>query len=474
MGVRNSRSRPAPIGREARPGEPPAETVELSIERLAGGGRGVGRSDGVVWFVEHAFPGDVVLAEPQHRRPRFVEARRLRLVHPSPLRRSEPPCALAGRCGGCPWIELDLAAQQRAKREIVADAIARIGRFQGFEVAPLVSAPHELGYRDRVELTLGRDVEGRRVMGFHGLEASHRIVDVARCPVLAEPGNRVLEAIRAVALPALADAAFDASEPVRLVVRVSPVDGGAVVAFRESAPLLDDLRPLAVELMRREPTIRGVVRLVAHAGRRGGQRSEIVAGTASLAQRIGAAVVHVPVGSFSQVNVELAGLMTEHVADAAGMIGGATVVDLYCGAGRHGLELVARGARVEAADADPHAVAAANDAAHAAGLAERFHAHASDAAAFLRSRARSGAGPVAALVANPPRSGLERAVSEAIAALAPPRVVIVSCDPATLARDLRRLADAGYRLESVVPFDLFPQTAHVEAVAALDRVTTAD
>ena len=442
---------------------------EIAIDGLASGGRGVGRADGVVWFVAGALPGDRVLAQPVRVRPRFVEARRLRLLAPSPARRESPPCTLAGVCGGCPWIELDESEQRRWKREILRDALERIGRFRGIEPAALVAPERVLGYRERVELTLGRNAAGERALGFHALDPGGPLVDVPRCPVLADPGNRVLEVLREIVIPALADGMFDEVEPVRVLIRVSPVERAAVVAFRGGRHGLGDLRRIARALMARAPELAGVVRLSGAPGRRGGLEMETVAGTPALTQRLGGAVVQLPAGSFAQVHVELAAELTRLVADRVGEARERSVIDLYSGAGRHGLELAARGARVEAADADRSAVAAANEAAAAAGLARRFRATRADAAAFLAARAGGGGAPVDALVANPPRTGMERAVVDAIAALGPERVVVVSCDPATLARDLRRLVGAGYGLEEVVPLDLFPQTAHVEAVATLER-----
>jgi 23S rRNA (uracil1939-C5)-methyltransferase len=334
--------------------------------------------------------------------------------------------------------------------------------------------PQPLGYRNKLELTLGRDGTGRPAIGFHPSgPAAAGLVDVDCCPLQADLANRVLATARKHLLERPEGARSWAGmpdrghEPFRLVLRTSRHTGQVLVALRETATPFPRAGALARELMAVHPELTGVVRIRARPGRRGGARVLPVRGKDWLTERVGGISFRLPATSFLQVNVDGAELLTGLVRAAAGPVEGKSVIELYGGVGAFAFDLAGRGATVTVCEADVDAVRCGRQAARAAG-AERIRFQHTDVTAFLRACVREGrrAGVV---VADPPRSGLGARVPGQIAALEPERVVLVSCDPATLARDARRLAAAGYEAGRAIPVDLFPQTAHVETVLAFTR-----
>ncbi len=440
-------------------------SATLEITALAAGGRGVARREGRVWLVEGGLPGDRLVAEPVRQRPRLVEARATRVLRPGPERR-DPPCPVQERCGGCPWMPLAEPAQRTWKRRLVEDALARIGGLKGVPVEQPVPSPHPFAYRNKVEFSLGRDESGRRVLGLHGRPSG--IVDVPSCAVQHASADAVLASCRE--LLSGPDAPRDPwlddprVEP-RIVIRRSETTGELLVAFRGGLEPFPAARAIARTLTARHPELVGVVRLVASAGRRGGTRTRRLAGRGWLAETLGGTAFRLPAATFFQINTRAAERLVELVRELAGPVTGRRVLDLYAGVGVFGLALARTGARVRLCEADADALRCAARAATDAGLeVELLRA---DVGEFLR-RDEGGKAPEL-LLANPPRTGFGRGVGTAVARLAARRIVIVSCDPATLARDLGRLVGRGYAVRRVVPVDLFPQTPHVETVVRLDR-----
>ena len=414
--------------------------------------------DGRVWMVAGAAPGDEVLARVVHDRGRFVEAVAATVERPSPRRR-DAPCAIQSTCGGCPLMVVDEDDQREAKRRILVDALARIGRLPGILVHPVAPSPRALGYRNRIELTLGRDGSGRTVLGYHAAAEPERLVDVASC-LLAEPALAPLvAAARAYFLDGTAD-----EEPLRLGLRASSARNERLAVIRSTNAPSARAAAFARCAAEQDPGLVGVAWLVGREGRRGGARTLVVAGRPWIEDVILGTAFRVPAGTFVQVNPQAAEVLGRALLEGAA--GAGSVLELYGGVGGFGIAYARRGAGVVVVEADPEAVACGEEAARRAGIgAIRFVR--ADAGRYL---AGAAAGPAPdLLLADPPRSGLAPEVLARIGAWGPRRVAMVSCDPATLARDLARLVGHGYTVEGVTPFDLFPQTAHVEALAWLRR-----
>jgi 23S rRNA (uracil1939-C5)-methyltransferase len=448
-------------------------SVTVRIESMAVGGRGVGRVDGLVHMVSGAFPGELVVAVPTQRHARWVDARTLRILEPSPARRP-PPCPIQDACGGCPWMPLDDGAQRQAKAGLVREALARIGGLTA-AVEPIVASPQALGYRNRVELTLARDAFDRPVLGFHAAPPARGIVDVPRCEVLDVAAADTLATLRGLILdptgPAAAWSARGGAEPVRVAVRVSGATSRILVALRSAAGPLSGGREFAERLRSLRPEVASVVLIEALRGRRGGARTVALAGSPWIEERVAGLDLRLPAAAFLQVNPGASEALVRIVEEMAGPLEGARVLELYGGAGVFSLAAARRGARAHVVEADQLAVECGRRAARANGrLPVRFTW--ADVGRFLAGRAARGVAAGEVVIADPPRQGLGRGVAHAVAELVPSVVVLVSCDPATLARDIAAFAARGYWPERVVPVDLFPQTSHVEAVARLVRGST--
>jgi len=443
-------------------GEKPG-TVELAIASLAGGGRGVARKDGKVWMVEGAVPGDRVLAVPLREKPRLVEGRTVRILERSDLRR-EPACHLQDSCGGCPWMVLDEDQQREWKGRVVRDSLERIARLSDPPVEQVVASPRDLAYRGKVEFSMGSDEGGRTLIGFRHRLHPEKLVDVDDCKVLPAVANGVLREVRKSlgarsAGGAVGQVGFEGG---RLVLRHSVRDDNVLVIFRSQGREWSGLRPV-VQRLGSLAEVAGVVALTGLPGRRGGVRSRVLAGRDHLMERLGGTLFKVPAATFFQVNPGAAAILVDQVVAMAGALeSGTPVLDLYGGVGLFAWALATQGAQVTVCEADPHAVTVGRE---GIGSPRRPNFVCDDAGRYLDRVA--GSRPVRVVVANPPRTGFGAGVGRKIAALEAERLIVVSCDPGTLARDLKQLMETGYELQRVVPVDLFPQTAHVETVSLL-------
>jgi len=443
------------------------QSGELSIVALAAGGRGVARQDGRVWFVRDALPGDRVEARIERERPRFVEAAAVRWTRLSPIRR-DPPCPVNDRCGGCPWMPLPEAEQRSWKRSLLTDALRRIGHLDPPEVEEVVVPSSDLGYRSRIELTLAAGPGGGFRLGFHPRRPGEPLVDIEGCPLQHDRANEVLARLRSVLMePRVVDPeALEGKHEFRVILRHSRVDGTVTIGLWETGRPFPGAPEIAARLME-NPKVAGVVRLRARKGQRGGVRGERLAGSVSSAERFGEFEFDLDASTFGQVNPKGADELVRLVESCAGDVRNRSLLELYCGVGAFGLSLARRGASGFLCDADRSAIQAGRRAARRYGVRGVRFVH-QDVGRYLKDQ---GGKPAAVdlVVANPPRTGLGPGVARRILFKKPERIVLVSCDPATLARDLGALTVGGYRLARVVPVDLFPQTAHVEAVATLVR-----
>lgn len=463
-------------GRER--GSPPAGVrpgaeLEVLVESLAAGGAGVCRVEGFVLFVPWTAPGDRVRVRVAEVGRRHARAELVEVLAPGPGRR-RAPCPVFGACGGCHWQHLTEETQLLAKERLVADALARVGGLRDAArlVEPLLPAPAPWRYRCKVALPCRAGPEGGPAVGFFA-PGSHRLVPVP----LPEPGCAVqherLDMVAGAALAAVRElglAPYDEEAHrglVRHVVaRVGSATGEVAVAVVANAAGFAEEGVMARLLAERVKGLVGVV-LNENAARTNvilGPSSRVLLGRPWVEERLGGLRFRVSVTSFFQVNPVQAERMFALAVELAGLTGREVVVDAYCGTGVLAL-LAARWARlvigVEEARA---AVADARENARRNGI---------DNVRFVAGRAeeflpRLPERPDVVFV-DPPRKGLATAVVEALRMRRPHRLVYVSCNPATLARDLAALVAEpdGFVLERVLPVDLFPQTAHVECVAVL-------
>lgn len=365
---------------------------------------------------------------------------------------------------------LDEDLQRDWKLRLIQEALERIGGLDSVHPEPIRAPSAPMGYRNRAEFALCWGGGAAPVVGFHGSGSDRRVIDVERCPLQHDDANEVLDSVRRfIGRHASGDGwRSKTRHQARLLIRRSDLSGEILVALREAARPLPDARELASFLVDRHEKVVGVARLVVPSGRRGGTRAEVLEGRDWIEERVAGTRLRLPVASFLQVSTAGARELVGLVAELAGDVRAVKVVELYGGAGLFAMELVRRGAlSATVCEADPGAIQSGREAVAEAGLR---------GVEFVRKDVRSfveqppARGEVGLIVANPPRSGLGKGVAGALRSWGAERMVLVSCDPPTLARDLKVLLERGaYRVERIIPVDLFPQTAHVETVVLLTR-----
>ncbi len=422
------------------------DLVSLTIEKVVHGGRGMGRWDGVPVFVPQALADERVTVRITARRTDYLEAEAERVLTPSG-QRIPAPCPVYPACGGCQLQHADYAAQLAIKRAMVRETLQRLGKLE-VEVPPVAPSPSPFGYRLRAQLKIGRTGPSP-ILGFFAAH-SHTVVDAPNCLVL----HPRLQA----ALAALRDLVGRADPRVAGVREAELQTTGAseecVVALRLDTLQAPTIRSLAAALRTRIP-LRGLIAYTA--------RKRYVDGVDWLEERVNGLSCRVSDRTFLQINAGANAALVETVVAWAALRGGERVVDLYAGFGNFSLALAASG-RVTAVESSPSATADARWNARATGRNVRVVDRSVEAWRPTASELRPDV-----VVLDPPRAGLSRQALATALALDAPRLLYVSCEPATLARDARRFADAGYRLTRLRCFDFFPHTAHVETLAELCR-----
>jgi 23S rRNA (uracil1939-C5)-methyltransferase len=441
----------------------PGERLELSIDSLAFGGAGVARREGYVVFVSGAVPGDRVRARITRSKRAWAEAQAEEILAPGPERipaRAQHP--------GAPWQVLPYERQLQVKQQQVQEALARIGRLEGFELEPIIGADERWRYRNKLEYSFGTDEDGRLVCGFHAPGEWQRVLGLTDCLLASEAGNaareRVLAWARRSGLRAH-DRRTGEGMLRNLIVREGRRTGQLQVRL-VSGPGEIDRAGLVAAL----PEVRGVLwtRVDGVAEVTRGGHTELLAGAETLEEELCGLRFRISAEAFFQTNTEMAEQLYRLVGRYAQLSGFERVYDLYCGIGTIALSLAPRAAEVVGLELAAESVA---DARRNARLNEIDNArfHAGDVRLALRELL-ADAGRPDVLVLDPPRAGLSAKVLRRVIEAAPRRIVYVSCNPTTLAPNAAQLVQAGWRLQRVRPVDMFPQTPHIECVALLERV----
>jgi 23S rRNA (uracil1939-C5)-methyltransferase len=437
----------------------------IDLNDLLENGQGVGRADGLVVFVTGGLPGERVRIAVDAIKRNYASAHVKAVERASPDR-VESICPVFPACGGCQVLHLSLAAQLDWKRRMVGDALTRLGGIADVVVDEVVPTPTAIGvgYRNKVGLVT-RFHSGTMQLGFYAAR-SHRVVAIERCPVLLPKLDAAVKAL--VALAKDAPQPFSAAR--HIVARASATGDELVVSFNGDRPNRA-LGALTDEVRSRISGLTGLVNSwdPENENAQFGKRFATLFGAPTMHERIAGADLRFGIESFFQINTAVLELIAQRlVSDLAGA---RRVVDLYCGVGTFAVILGMHG--IASTGVEWFKPAAAECAANAAanGVINAAFEHASAVEAVSGERGRTLLTGADAVIVDPPRKGCEPQVLAAIAQHKVARIVYVSCNPATLARDARALVDAGYRLERVTPYDMFPQTGHVEALALFSKAT---
>ncbi|MFZ4640836.1 MAG: 23S rRNA (uracil(1939)-C(5))-methyltransferase RlmD [Nodosilinea sp.] len=446
------------------------EILELTITDLASSGDGLGRYQERVVFVPDTVPGDRVRVRVVQARPTFGRGQVKQLLSPSP-ERVRPACMVADKCGGCQWQSVGYGAQLVAKQQQVVDALTRIGKFDHPPVDPIAGASAPLGYRNKATYPLERSSQGQVKAGYFR-RGSHKLVNLNQCPVQDERLNPLLAAIK----QDIQERGWSIYNESRhqgrlrhLGLRVGRRTGQHLIVLVSTDPKLKDIELQAQMWMERYPSLVGVCLNLNTAKTNAifGSETLVIDGLPYLEEIFANLRFRIHATSFFQINTEQAeGLLTTLLSELA-LTGEETIIDAYCGVGALTLSLAQRAKRVVGLEVQPEAVEQALANAGLNGI-DNVEFRAGEVGTLLPLVAGSLSQKVDVVVLDPPRKGCDRPVLEALIALKPPRIVYMSCDPATLARDLQVLRDeGGYNLTRVQPADFFPQTPHVECVAFL-------
>jgi 23S rRNA (uracil1939-C5)-methyltransferase len=431
--------------------------LTLDIDALAHGGDAVARTaEGETVFVRYGCPGDKVRARVVAEHPRYLNAVVTEVLESSPDR-VEAPCPYFGECGGCQWQHVSYERQLDAKRQAISDTLERIGRTTA-EVDGTVASPRQYGYRNRVELHAGL-IGNRTELGYSAL-GEERLVPVALCLLLPDRHQKAPGALGGVLRYLSRD---PRTGPVsRVGMRVA--EHGGDVSVDVWTPPGPFPRQMAGKAVTQATGARSVVRVMTREDRRRGIAGvEVLAGEATWSEALGEFEYAVSAPSFFQANTAVAEGMVSAVLGALQASERDRVLDLYAGVGTFTLPLAETGAEVTAVEGSGSAVRDLRRNLEENGVF-------ADVAPGDAARALEELGRFDLAVVDPPRTGMRPEAIDELVASSPRRIAYVSCDPATLARDARTLADAGYAIGRVTPFDLFPQSFHVETVAVFDRV----
>jgi 23S rRNA (uracil1939-C5)-methyltransferase len=445
------------------------QELELRIDSLAYGGNGVARLNGFVVFVRRGLPGDTVRARVTKVKRNHAEALTVDVLEPSP-RRVEAPCAHYPACGGCRFQDLAYDAQLEAKQDQVVDALRRIGGLDEPPLDLILPAESQFFYRNKLEYSFTQTPAGP-ALGFHKAGRWDEVLEVEKCWLTTELGNAIRNAVRDWARAERLES-YDQAEQTgylrHLVVREGRNTGQVLVQLVTAGGERFD-RDELVETLRRFPEVRSIHWAVNETPAEvTNLPTTLLWGDEAIEEELGGLRFRVRPNAFLQTNTTMAERLYELARDYAGLTGSETVYDLYCGIGTIGLTLASDALTVWGVDVSEESVACALENADLNGItnAAFFAGETADSLAELRDRA----GDPDVVVVDPPRAGLSNKALRRLGRLAASRIVYVSCNPTTLAGNVKELErEWGYRLERVRPVDMFPHTPHVESVSLLTR-----
>jgi 23S rRNA (uracil1939-C5)-methyltransferase len=455
------------------------QQLELDIVDIAFGGRGLARVDGMAVFVDQAVPGDRVVARIVKKKKSYAEARTITVQEPSPFR-IEPVCRYSGFCGGCKWQFLDYAKQLEYKRRHVIESIEHIGLLKDVIVHPTIASPGIFGYRNKMEFSCSDrrwllpdelGVEGIDIgfaIGLHAPGTFNKVIDTRECFLHPSLGNDLLDDVRQYikksGVPVYGLRSHEGFWRF-LMLRHSAAHDCWMVNIITSGENLSVVQPLADYLREKYPQVTSVVNNIT--GRKSsvaiGEYERHLSGHQSLRDRIGPFEFEISANSFFQTNSLGAGRLYDTVEKYARLSGSETVVDLYSGTGTIPIYLSGSADRIIGLEIIESAVSDAEK-----NCQRNSIANCSFILGDIRESFSQITGRPDVMIIDPPRVGMHKDVVRQVLELRPRRLIYVSCNPATLARDLGILKDR-YAVKEVQPVDMFPHTFHIESVASLEE-----
>ena len=448
------------------------DEIEVSIESLAYGGNGVGRLNGFVVFVRRGLPGDTVKARITKVKRNHAEALATEVVSTGP-KHVDAPCAHYPACGGCRFQDLAYEEQLAQKQAWVADSFRRLGGMPDAPIEPIVPAEEIFGYRNKMEYSFTQ-LEDGPALGFHKAGRWDEVLEIEKCWLTTDLGNAIRNAVRDWAREERLEAYDQETQNGylrHLVVREGRNTGQALVQLVTAKGERFE-RDHFVDVLRLFPEVRSVHWAVNDTPAEvTNLPTELLWGEDAIEERLLDLRFRIRPNAFLQTNTRMAEKLYELAIEAAALTGGETVYDLYCGTGTIGLSMAKDALTVWGVEISQEAVACAIENADLNGIvnAAFFAGNVGQSIEELRDRA----GDPDVVVVDPPRAGLAGKALRRLGATGAQRIVYVSCNPTTLASDVKVLRDEyGYELRRTTPVDMFPHTPHVESVSLLERASS--
>lgn len=479
-GQRTRKTTKGTAERERRPRETAGRSpfrkgqeITVTIDNLDSEGRGIGRCEGLAVFVPETLPGEQVKARVTLVKKNFAVAALLSIGKASPDR-VEPACPVYELCGGCQLQHLSYEGELQMKTQQVRDALKRIGHLDDVKVLPTLANVQPLYYRNKMQVPVADGKGSLRIGCF--AKGTHRVIDVEDCCIQRRENNRIAAVARQW-MTRYHIPAYDEDRRTGLVRhimgRVGVHTGEIMVCLVTAAEERVPHRKELVQML--QAAIPGLTSVVQNVNKRStnvilGEKTYLVYGKETIQDKIGNLTFHISAQSFFQVNSEQVEVLYNKALEFADLRGTETVVDLYCGTGTITLFLAQKARLAVGIEIVPSAIRDAKKNARANHLANAEFLL-GDAAVEMPRLVKDGLRPDVVVV-DPPRAGCEARVLDAIARVRPEKVVYVSCNPATLARDLAYLKERGFAIAKVQPVDMFSRTHHVETVCLLSKLQT--
>lgn len=446
------------------------DILTVTIEDMGHDGEGIGKADGYTLFVKDAVIGDVIEAKIMKAKKNYAYARLMRILEPSP-HRVEPVCPMARPCGGCQLQMMDYQEQLRFKQKKIEDNLRRIGGFEQIPMEPILGMEQPFRYRNKAQFPVGTDKEGNLVTGFYA-GRTHDIINNRNCYLGVEENRQVLDVVLGW-MEKYGVSAYDEKTGTGLVRHILIRYGFKTGEMMVCLVINGERVPKQEALVERLREISGMTSITTSTNQERtnvimGSKIRTLWGTPYISDYIGEVKYQISPLSFYQVNPVQTEKLYGTALEYAGLDGNETVWDLYCGIGTISLFLAQKAKKVYGVEIVPAAIEDARRNAELNGItnAEFFVGKAEEVLPEMYAKGEARADVI---VVDPPRKGCDAALLETVVKMQPERIVYVSCDSATLARDLKWLCAEGYELKRVRGVDMFPMTGHVETVCLLSN-----
>ena len=441
----------------------------VNISSLGSSGEGVGRVSDFTVFVNGALPGEEVKAKITEVKKTYAIGKLMEVVKASP-ERIKPACPIYAECGGCQLQHISYEGQMQVKRQQVKDAMERIGHQKDLTVLPVLGAENPWHYRNKVAFPVGKE-KGKTIIGCFA-QGTHKIIDASNCLIQDELNNDAINAVKEI-IDKLGIPAYNEDTHtgvMRHVVARTGMKGQLMVVLvtatqelkrkKEIIKMLRSRLPQMVSLQQNIQTYRNNVIL--------GRETKLLWGRPTIKAKLGKFAFNVSARSFFQVNTRQAEVLYDTALEYAQLTGKETVIDAYCGTGTISLYLAQKARKVYGVEIVSPAIKDAEKNARENNV-RNAEFIVGDCTKVMPRLYKQGVRPDVVVV-DPPRAGCTEAVLQTFASMQPKRIVYVSCNPATLARDIEIMAKLGYKAKKVQPVDMFSHSSHVESVALINRI----